>query len=100
MMQVTRAAFQAVASLNLQATVRTVFARFSSIPRLADSDGRNKNLSPFGINNIAAFSSEHTLLRHYFHPLLKVKAVYDRRHPAREGLRANGLRNAFPPFGL
>jgi len=47
-MQVTRAAFQAVASLNEQATdpkshtlVRTFYTRFSSVPLPANSDGRH-----------------------------------------------------------
>jgi hypothetical protein len=48
MMQVTRAAFQAKASLNQQATdtkshtlVRTFYTRFSSVPLPANSDGRH-----------------------------------------------------------
>src|SRR5437870_768419 len=53
MMQVTRAAFQAVASLNQQATdpkshtlVRTFYTRFSSVPLPANSDGRPQHTTP------------------------------------------------------
>jgi hypothetical protein len=56
MMQVTRAAFQAKASLNQQATdtkshtlVRTFYTRFSSVPLPANSDGRHHSL-PAGIS--------------------------------------------------
>jgi hypothetical protein len=59
MMQVTRAAFQAKASLNQQATdtkshtlVRTFYTRFSSVPLPANSDGRHVNTSPNGSTSV------------------------------------------------